>query len=168
MIHYLARMGLASLLKLDRKSIASLIVGSADHYGGDSPRQLEDFAALLESCDREEIFWGLYSAFMVPRHEHRHSRQELAGSLLLRLRPPCPLAACEVIRTALIGWEVSVEDLPWYLALVCGEDAVWEAIQTLDAEPLEEQQRHALNTFRFWLLPGWRDNPLARLRIGEA
>jgi hypothetical protein len=167
MIHYLARMGLTSLLTLDRKSIASLIVGSADHYGGDSPRQFDDFMALLEGSNQEEVFWGLYSAFTVPRHEFRHSRQELAGSLLLRLRPPCPLTAYDAVRNALSGWEVSVEELPWYLALVCGEEAIWEALQTLDAEPLEEQQRYALNTFRFWLLPGWRDNPLARLRIGD-
>jgi hypothetical protein len=168
MIHYLARMGLASLLKLDRKSIASLVNGGADRYGGDSPSQFDDFAAILERSDREEMFWGLYSAFTVPRTETRHSRQELAGSLLLRLRPPCPLSPQEVICTALSGWEVSVEELPWYLALVCGEEAVWEAIQALDAEPLDDRQRHVLHTFRYWLLPGWRDNPLARLRIGDA
>jgi hypothetical protein len=73
-----------------------------------------------------------------------------------------------VIRHALTGWEVSVEELPWYLAIVCGEDAVWEALQTLDAEPLSNRERNVLHTFRYWLLPGWRDNPLARSRIGGA
>jgi hypothetical protein len=168
MIHYLARMGLASLLKLDRKSIASLVNSGADRYGGDSPRQFDDFASILERSDPVEMFWGLYSAFTAPRTETRHSRQELAGSLLLRLRPPCPLSPYEVIRNALTGWEVSVEELPWYLAIACGEDAVWEALQTLDAEPLDERERNALHTFRYWLLPGWRDNPLARSRIGDA
>ena len=168
MIHYLARMGLASLLKLDRKSVAALVAGSADRYGGDSPSQLEDFVAVLERCDREELFWGLYTAFLAPRAETRHARQELAGSLLLRLRPPCPLAPQDAVCNVLSGWEASVEELPWYLALVCGEGAVWEAIEILDAEPLDDRARHVLHTFRYWLLPGWRDNPLARLRIGEA
>jgi hypothetical protein len=168
MIHYLARMGLASLIKLDRKSIASLVAGSADRYGGDSPGQFDDFVAVLEHCDPAELFWGLYPAFTAPRTETRHARQELAGSLLLQLRPPCPLTPCEVVRNALTGWEASVEELPWYLALVCGENAVWEVIQALDAEPLDDRARHVLHTFRYWLLPGWRDNPLARLRIGGA
>src|SRR5690348_11371974 len=110
MIHYLARMGLASLLKLDRKSIASLVNGGADRYGGGSPRQFDDFATVLEPSDPVEMFWGLYAAFTPERCVTRHSRQELAGSLLLRLRPPCPLSPYEVIRHALTAWESSVEE----------------------------------------------------------
>ncbi|MBW8873617.1 MAG: hypothetical protein JF614_01520 [Acidobacteria bacterium] len=168
MIRYLAELGLASLLKLDRATIASLIASSAERYGGDSARELDDFVKVLETADRLELFWGLYGVFTKPRQElRRFPHQALAGSLLLCLRPPCPLPACEAIRGVLLSWEVSIEELPWYLALTCGEDTVWNAIAQLDAEPLSDRERLVLHAFRYWVLPGWRENPLARPRIGD-
>jgi len=61
---------------------------------------------------------------------------------------------------------VSVEELPWYLALACGEDAVWNAMTELEAGPLDDRKRLVLHTFRYWLLPGWQANPLAQSRLG--
>ncbi|HEV7784837.1 MAG TPA: hypothetical protein VGQ28_05840, partial [Thermoanaerobaculia bacterium] len=111
-------------------------------------------------------FWGLYQNFTAqPVETRRYQQQALAGGILLRLRPPCPLPACEAIRNVLGGWEVSVEELPWYLALACGEDAIWNAMTQLEAEPLGDRPRLALHTFRYWLLSGWRENSLARSRI---
>ncbi|HEX3552903.1 MAG TPA: hypothetical protein VIA62_06710 [Thermoanaerobaculia bacterium] len=168
MIRYLAELGLASPLKLNRANIGSLVARSADRYGGDSARELDDFIKVLGFADRLELFWGLYGVFTKPRQEpRRFSNQALAGALLLYLRPPCPLPAYEALRGLLCGWEVSIEELPWYLALTCGEDAVWNAIAQLDAEPLSNRERLVLHAFRYWVLPGWRENPLARLRIGE-
>jgi hypothetical protein len=166
MLRYIADLGLASMLKLDRATIASFVAGSAERYGGDSAREFDDLVTILEHADRLELFWGLYGVFTAKCHEpRRYPSQALAGSLLLRFRPPCPLPAYEAVRNVLLGWEVSVEELPWYLALACGEDAVWNAISQLDAEPLGERERLVLHTFRFWVLPGWRENPLARSRI---
>ncbi|HEX4963398.1 MAG TPA: hypothetical protein VF173_21390 [Thermoanaerobaculia bacterium] len=166
MIRYIAELGLASMLKLERTTIASLVAGSAERCGGDSALELDAIVKILEPSDRLEVFWGLFGAFLEPHREpRRYPNQALAGSLLLRLRPPCPLPACEAIRRILPGWEVSVEELPWYLALTCGEDAVWAAITEIDAGPLSERERLVLHTFRFWVLPGWQDNPLARSRI---
>jgi hypothetical protein len=108
----------------------------------------------------------LYQNFTAqPVETRRYQQQALAGGILLRLRPPCPLPACEAIRNVLGGWEVSVEELPWYLALACGEDAIWNAMTQLEAEPLGDRPRLALHTFRYWLLSGWRENSLARSRI---
>jgi hypothetical protein len=167
MIRYIVELGLASMLTLDRATIASLVCGSAERYGGDSARELEDLVSVLQTAPPLELFWGLYQNFTAqPVETRRYPQQALAGSLLLRLRPPCPLPACEAIRNVLGGWEVSVEELPWYLALACGEDAVWNASAQLEAEPLSDRERLTLHTFRYWLLPGWRDNPLAQLRLG--
>jgi hypothetical protein len=166
MIRYILELGLASMLTLDRKTIASFVSGSAEHYGGDSPREIEGLVKVLGSAPPLEVFWGLYQNFTArPAESRRYPQQALAGSVLLRLRPPCPLPACEAIRNILGGWEVSVEELPWYLALACGEDAVWRAMSQLETEPLDDTQRLALHTFRYWLLPGWRENPLALSRL---
>ena len=166
MIRYMVELGLASMLTLDRATIASLVVGSAERYGGDSARELEDLAAVLGAAKPAELFWGLYQSFTgQPIESRRYPQQALAGSLLLRLRPPCPIAVCDAIRDILGGWEVSVEELPWYFSVACGEDAVWKAMVQLEAEPLDDRQRLALHTFRYWLLPGWRENPLAQLRL---
>src|SRR5436305_15218424 len=89
MIRYLAELGLASLLKLDRATIASLITSSAERYGGDSALELDDFIKVLGTADRLELFWGLYGVFTKPRQElRRFPHQALAGTLLPRLRPP--------------------------------------------------------------------------------
>jgi hypothetical protein len=156
---------LASLLKLRRENIAGVVAGSAEREGGDSPRHILELSTLLEPNDPVELFWGLYAAFTAPRASGGYQRQALAGTLLLRLRPPCPLAAYEAIQQVLGTWEVSVEELPWYLAMACGEEAVWKALERLESEPLDERERLVLNTFRRWVLPGWRDNPLARWRL---
>jgi|SRR6185312_846004 len=166
MIRYIVELGLASMLTLDRATIASLVAGSAERYGGDSARELGDLAHVLGTAEPLELFWGLYQSFTAqPVESHRYQQQALAGSLLLRLRPSCPLPAREAIRNVLGGWEVSVEELPWYLALACGEDAVWNAMAELEAEPLDDRKRLVLHTFRYWLLPGWQANPLARSRL---
>jgi hypothetical protein len=166
MIRYMVELGLASMLTLDRATIASFVAGSAERYGGDSARELEDLATVLRSANPVELFWGLYPSFTArPVESRRYPQQALAGSLLLRLRPPCPIPVCEAIRDILGGWEVSVEELPWYFSLACGEDAVWNAMIQLEAEPLDDRRRLVLHTFRYWLLPGWRDNPLAQLRL---
>jgi hypothetical protein len=166
MIRYIAELGLASMLKLDRATVASLVLGSAERYGGDSARELEDLVTVLGKAQPLEVFWGLYPSFTAqPIESRRYPQQALAGSLLLRLRPPCPLPACEAIRNILGGWEVSVEELPWYLALACGEDEVWRAMTQLEAEPLDDRKRLALHTFRYWLLSSWSENPLSRSRI---
>ncbi|MFY9826802.1 MAG: hypothetical protein WAM82_35940 [Thermoanaerobaculia bacterium] len=167
MIRYIVELGLASMLTLDRATIASLVLGSAERYGGDSARELEDLVHVLKNAEPLELFWGLYQNFTTqPVESHRYQQQALAGGILLRLRPPCPLPACEAVRNVLGGWEVSVEELPWYLALACGEDAIWDAMTQLEAEPLDDRKRLVLHTFRYWLLPGWQKNPLARLRLG--
>lgn len=168
MIRYIAELGLASMLTLDRATIGSIVCGSAERYGGDSARELEDLATVLRTAQPLELFWGLYQSFTAqpPGESRRYPQQALAGSLLLRLRPPCPLAADEAVRNILGSWEVSVEEFPWYLALACGEDAIWNAIVQLEAEPLDDRRRLALHTFRFWLLPGWQENPLAESRLG--
>jgi hypothetical protein len=169
MIRYIAELGLASMLTLNRATIASLVAGSAERYGGDSARELGDLAQVLGSAEPPELFWGLYQTFTAqPLGSRRYQQQALAGSLLLRLRPPCPLPACEAIRNVLGAWEVSVEELPWYLALACGEDAVWLAMSELEAEPLDDGRRLVLHTFRYWLLPGWQNNPLAQSRLASA
>jgi hypothetical protein len=166
MIRYIVELGLASMLKLDRATIGSLVAGSAERYGGDSARELDDLTKILAAADSLEVFWGLYRNFTVqPVESRRYPQQALAASLLLRLRPPCPLPAHEAIHDVLGGWEVSVEELPWYLALACGEDAVWNAMTQLEAEPLGDRERLVLHIFRYWLLPGWRENPLAQSRI---
>jgi hypothetical protein len=161
MIRYLVELGLASMLTLDRATIASLVSGSAERYGGDSARELEDLVSVLGNAQPLEVFWGLYQNFTTqPVASRRYQQQALAGSLLLRLRPPCPLPACEAIRNVLGGWEVSVEELPWYLALACGEDAIWNAMTELEAEPLNDRERLTLHIFRYWLLI-----PLAQSRV---
>lgn len=167
MTRHLAELVLPPLMKLDRGMISILVTASAERHGGDSAREFKDLVKIVGSADDLEVFWGLYAVFKVPRRElRRYAHQALAGSLLLRLRPACPLPADEAIRSVLTSWEVSVEELPWYLALTCGEDALWNAIARLDAEPLSDRERLVLHAFRYWVLPGWRENPLARPRIG--
>src|SRR5258705_6304950 len=88
MIRYIVELGLASMLKLDRATIASLVAGSAERYGGDSACELDDLSKILEAAEPLEVFWGLYQSFTAqPVESRRYPQQSLAASLLLRLRP---------------------------------------------------------------------------------
>lgn len=81
--------------------------------------------------------------------DDHYLRQEYAGRILTLLNPPCAAPLEEVLRVVLPGWNLSVEQLPRYLARTFGRDAVLHALGALDARG--EPGRSKTETIRYWL-----------------
>ena len=74
-----------------------------------------------------------------------------AAELLRQLSPTCPLSCEDVVRALLPEWDVSIEEVPFYIAARFGVARVRQAIERLasEVEGHEEQQR--LKTVAYWI-----------------
>jgi len=95
-----------------------------------------------------ECFVALAEPFTAESPEARDA-QEYAGRLFLQLKPIPPYGAKETTRQLLSKWDVSVEQLPWYLEAVLGADAFAGAL--LELESTSEVSPQVIETVRFWL-----------------
>ncbi len=77
--------------------------------------------------------------------------QQFVGSLLLHLRPEPSGDLRPILNQVLVGWNRSVEEVPWYLALAFGEDAFLRALDEVHDETDDEEIRAKTRTCRWWL-----------------
>lgn len=78
--------------------------------------------------------------------------QEYAGRLMTELRPKIQDQLSDIIRDILPTWNVSVEQLPNYLADVFGRDCVTECASSMISDfPADSRERRALETICWWI-----------------
>lgn len=76
--------------------------------------------------------------------------QQYAGLLLLDVSPPCPEPLDHLLRTVIPQWNLSVEQLPDYVAAAFQRDTVLTTLDRAGADdPINEL---AYNAFRRWFL----------------
>lgn len=106
------------------------------------------------SRSKEMLFYGLHA---------------LAGHLLFQLKPPCPVPCLDALRSVCTSdWDLSLQEMPWYLAAVFRVDTLHQSLAELEAEDIIKQQRkeqqawHAshsqLRTFNDWK-EVWQQSP---------
>ena len=137
-------------MSLSRYQVKDKVVHSADKYGSTNPQQLKQLRLVLDKCEKEELFEGLYSVFL-EENENYFQRQQLAGNLLYSLKPRLRLKLYDVIKNCLNTYNLSIEELPWYLSELCGRNRVLEVIDKISSEELSDREIESLNTFKFWL-----------------
>lgn len=104
----------------------------------------------LPAAQRAEALLGVFAD--ESRSETAFGDQEVAGQLLVAVRPECARSLDEVLRSTASTWNVSVEELPFYLRDVFGRDEVVEAATRLASDyPAESREARALGTVRWWL-----------------
>ena len=130
------------------------ILERADRFGSRNPQELKLLRKALGSSDPQTLFDALFAAIVDESDPLKAAeRQQLAGRLLLMLEPPCPHPAKNVIRLLITTWDVSVEEIPWYLSNVLGKDMVLDAVSELLREPLNDVERKKVETVRYWVTP---------------
>ena len=107
--------------------------------------------ALRRDFGDQILFDALFSAFtqkpLVP-----YAEQVAPGDYLLELKPRGEHDLQSLIRASLLGWNLSIEQLPFYFRDTYGIEAVQLALERLDSNPsLAAEEREALRTYRFWL-----------------
>jgi hypothetical protein len=74
-----------------------------------------------------------------------------AALLLRELSPACPLSCEDAVRALLPEWDVSIEEVPFYLASRFGSARVRQAITKLEPEVANESEKQQLKTIAYWL-----------------
>jgi hypothetical protein len=74
-----------------------------------------------------------------------------AALLLHQLSPHCPITCEEAIRALLPEWDVSIEQVPFYLAARFGPARVLQAIASLGPAVTDKSQRVNLDTVSYWV-----------------
>jgi hypothetical protein len=73
-----------------------------------------------------------------------------AARLLYELNPPCRISPDEAVRALVPGWDVSIEEVPWYLARQFGKPALEAAVRRLEAEATDHDTLLLMGAVRYW------------------
>jgi hypothetical protein len=74
-----------------------------------------------------------------------------AAELLRELSPACPLSCEDAIRALLSEWNVSIEQVPFYIVARFGVSRVRQAIERLAAETVADSEKRCLQTVAYWV-----------------
>ena len=135
----------------NKDTIFEKVIEVADKYGPRNPQQIKQFNTILRKCDKTEVFEGLYRVFLFDDSPKKFERQQLAGVLLFKTKPRVHVDLAERISLLLETWDVSVEEVPWYFAELCGVEKVNIAIGKVRNYTLSKNERTALDTIEWWL-----------------
>lgn len=135
---------------MHREEITELIVERANKFGPYNPQQLKQLDFVLNKSDPEEVFYGLYMVFISAPYQ-AFAPQELAGKLLVSVKPKLKLDLVPLIISVLENWNVSVEELPLYFRDICGIEALSVSIESINSNELNESQKSGLKTMKWWL-----------------
>jgi hypothetical protein len=75
----------------------------------------------------------------------------LAGNILYKVKPQCPLNLDGALYAAPGLWEVSVEELPWYFCATFGKDRVRDFITDLIPDLGDDKLIEKYETMLFWV-----------------
>ena len=104
----------------------------------------------LPANQRGEALLGVFAD--QSRIETAYQDQETAGNLLLSLLPETLQSLEDILKSAAGNWNLSVEQLPFYLRTVFGKEAVTEAAERLSHQySPESREAGALLTVCWWL-----------------
>ena len=112
----------------------------------DLPQLLQD----LGSVDPHLLFKTLFP-IATKRQGVENGPVAFSAYALYNLNPPCAIAAEDAIQK-LIGneWDISIEEVPWYLTNQFGPECVNRCVQGLQRIMTEEEACVRLRTILYW------------------
>jgi hypothetical protein len=121
--------------------IVRLIISNPD-------RELGPLAQRLRREDSSLVFQSLFS---FAAHSQRLGPAAGAAWLLHRVSPKCPIPCRDAIREMLTDWDVSIEELPFYLADQFGTQQVLTTVDELELSITDKTQLTMLSVIRYWI-----------------
>lgn len=74
-----------------------------------------------------------------------------AAILLRELSPECPISCEDAVRTLLPNWDVSIEEVPFYLAARFGSGFVRDTARHLQEQVANDLEKRTLDTIIYWV-----------------
>jgi hypothetical protein len=127
--------------RVDRHALRTALAATKDEAGY---RSLRD---AVRAMPPGELFAGV---FPLAAGSQTDGPAYFAARLLWELNPPCPLSSEEAVRAMLTGWDISIEEVPFYLARQFGDEELYATVQRLEAETADHEATVRLGTIRYW------------------
>jgi hypothetical protein len=127
------------------QDVAREIARVCDH---DFDKELAPLAERLRHADSTTAFAAL---FPFAAHSQDHGPAAPAAWLLRRVNPKCPITCRDAIHEMLTDWDVSIEELPFYLAEQFGIFEALAAVTELESMLAVQSQIATLGAIRYWL-----------------
>ena len=102
----------------------------------------------LRGLDDTQQFEILFPVAIKSQH---HAPSCPASELLRQLSPACPLSCEDAVRALLSEWDVSIEEVPFYIAARFGVARVRQAIESLSSEVEGHDEKQRLKTVAYWI-----------------
>jgi hypothetical protein len=74
-----------------------------------------------------------------------------AAVLLRELSPECPISCEEAVRAMLPSWDVSIEEVPFYLVAHFGAGRVRDAVREVQHQVSSQPEKASLDTIVYWV-----------------
>ena len=135
----------------NRFKVIEKIRFAADELGASNPQQKKQLIFSCRNAPETEVYFGLFSFFFDSTlQENNYARQKLAGSILLNVVPPSPLALDASVYASTQYWNLSVEELPWYWCRIFGQPAVETFLAELVGSCADTKLKRSVKTLLSW------------------
>jgi len=102
----------------------------------------------IRRLDDAQQFDILFAVAVKPQWE---APSYTAALLLRELSPACPLDCEDAVRALLSDWDVSIEEVPFYLAARFGPARVRQAVAELSRGVTDRSKKTNLETVLYWV-----------------
>jgi len=132
------------------QQVAEMSAGRTVHWKDD--QRLHQFSESVREVPDSVVFDALISFFSWPPSTKEKSDEQDCAATLLALRLPNPTKdLSDVISDVVYHWDVSVEQLPWYFALISGRENFRARVNRLLKKGRHSKRIEiALDTLLYW------------------
>ena len=75
----------------------------------------------------------------------------MSAYVLYALNPPCQLPPDDAIASLLPAWDISIEEVPWYLLKQFGRESILASVERLRAKAGDTSAIVRLVTIAYWV-----------------
>src|SRR5262249_483053 len=113
-------------------------------------RDLKPLVADLADVPGPVIFDALFP-IAVKEQGETSGPVAMSAYVLHALNPPCRLPVNDPVASFLPAWDISIEEVPWYLARQFGREAVLSSVEGLRARQSDPIVLTRLRTIEYWI-----------------
>jgi hypothetical protein len=114
-----------------------------------SLRDIPAVANKLREYPDEVLFNNLF--FTSVEKQEKGKPVAFAAYVLNELNPKCSLTCEQAIKSLLSSWEISIEEVVYYLAKQFGKEHILNAISSLSKTHTQEDELMRLRVIKHWL-----------------
>jgi hypothetical protein len=115
-----------------------------------SMRDLKPLVADLDGVPGSVLFNALYPV-AVREQGQASGPVAMSAYALYALNPPCRLPVDDAVAALLPSWDISIEEVPWYLVKQFGREAIGESVERLRARESDQTSLTRLKTIEYWV-----------------